>query len=131
MSSPAKASHEPVTSTDMLVAYMASGMKPASQWRIGTEHEKFAFTIPGHRPAPYGGENGIRALLEGMRQFGWEPVVEAGNIIGLVKGDANVSLEPGASDLLLKSGGEIPYTQNATVLERLIGRVVQSLGDGS
>ena len=48
-----------------------------------------------------------------------------------VLGNQYVSLEPGASDLLLKSGDEIPYTQNATVLERLIGRVVQSLGDGS
>jgi len=48
-----------------------------------------------------------------------------------VLGNQYVSLEPGASDLLLKSGDEIAYTQNATVLERLIGRVVQNLGDGS
>jgi phospholipid/cholesterol/gamma-HCH transport system substrate-binding protein len=48
-----------------------------------------------------------------------------------VLGNQYVSLEPGASDLFLKSGDEIAYTQNATVLERLIGRVVQSLGDGS
>jgi phospholipid/cholesterol/gamma-HCH transport system substrate-binding protein len=45
-----------------------------------------------------------------------------------VLGDQYVSLEPGASDLMLASGQDITYTQSATVLEKLIGRVVQSLG---
>ena len=35
-------------------------------------------------------------MLEGLRdKFGWSPVEEAGNIIGLEKDGANVSLEPG------------------------------------
>lgn len=45
-----------------------------------------------------------------------------------VLGHQYVSLEPGGSDELLRPGDEIVYTQNATVLERLIGRVVQSFG---
>lgn len=45
-----------------------------------------------------------------------------------VLGNQYVSLEPGGSDALLASGDEIQYTQSATVLERLIGRVVQNLG---
>ena len=45
-----------------------------------------------------------------------------------VLGDQYVSLEPGGSDVMLTSGQEITYTQSATILERLIGRVVQSLG---
>ncbi len=45
-----------------------------------------------------------------------------------VLGNQYVSLSPGASDSYLESGDEIQYTQNATVLERLLGRVVQSLG---
>ena len=45
-----------------------------------------------------------------------------------VLGDQYVALEPGASDVILTSGQEITYTQSATVLEQLIGRVVQSLG---
>ena len=32
-----------IESKDQLVEYIASGSKPKSQWRIGTEHEKFAF----------------------------------------------------------------------------------------
>lgn len=45
-----------------------------------------------------------------------------------VLGDQYVSLQPGASEDLLGPGQEIPFTQSATVLERLIGRLVQSLG---
>ncbi len=45
-----------------------------------------------------------------------------------VLGDQYVSLQPGASEDLLAPGQEIPFTQSATVLERLIGRLVQSLG---
>lgn len=45
-----------------------------------------------------------------------------------VLGNQYVALQPGASDDLLASGDEIPITQSATVLEKLIGRVVQGLG---
>jgi phospholipid/cholesterol/gamma-HCH transport system substrate-binding protein len=45
-----------------------------------------------------------------------------------VLGNQYVSLEPGASEEMLGTGDEIQYTQSATVLERLIGRVVQNLG---
>ena len=47
---------------------------------------------------PYGGERGIRALLEGMqRTLGWDPILDDGNIIGLVEptGQGAISLEPG------------------------------------
>ena len=39
-----------------------------------------------------------------------------------------LGLSPGGSDTLLKNGGEITYTQSAVVIERLIGKVIQSLG---
>ena len=45
-----------------------------------------------------------------------------------VLGDQYVSIEPGGSDELLGDEDEIEYTQSATVLERLIGRLVQGLG---
>ena len=45
-----------------------------------------------------------------------------------VLGNKYVALEPGGSEDLLKQGSEIAYTQNATVLERLIGRLVQNFG---
>ena len=64
-------------------------------WRIGTEHEKFVFHLETLESAPYEGAWGIRALLEGLTRFGWEPVLENGNPIALAKSDCNISLEPG------------------------------------
>jgi glutamate--cysteine ligase len=86
----------PIEDRDELVAYLAAGCKPAEAWRIGTEHEKFGYRLEDHLPLPYGGPRSIRAMLEGLSdRFGWAPVEEAGNIIGLTRGSANVSLEPG------------------------------------
>ena len=45
-----------------------------------------------------------------------------------VLGNKYVSLAPGASEDILESGQEISYTQSATVLEQLIGKVIQNLG---
>jgi glutamate--cysteine ligase len=88
----------PIERRDELVAWIAQGVRPKSQFRIGTEHEKFAFTLEGHRPVPYEGRRGIRALLEGMQHLlGWQPIMEGGNVIGLydVTGGGAISLEPG------------------------------------
>jgi glutamate--cysteine ligase len=86
----------PVTEKRQLVEHLAAGCKPASQWRIGTEHEKFVFRLADHKPAPYDGGSGIRALLEGLQRFGWAPVRDAGNLVGLSNGKGGaISLEPG------------------------------------
>ncbi len=88
----------PIETRDELVAWFAAGEKPPAQFRVGTEHEKFAFTLAGHRPVPYEGPRGIRALLEGMQALlGWEPIMEGPNIIGLsdVTAGGAISLEPG------------------------------------
>jgi glutamate--cysteine ligase len=88
----------PIETREQLVAWFEAGIKPKSQFRIGTEHEKFVFTLQGQHPVPYEGGRSIRALLEGMQHLlGWEPIVEHGNIIGLldVTGGGAISLEPG------------------------------------
>src|SRR5262245_26688490 len=88
----------PIESRDALVAWFAEGVKPKAEFRIGTEHEKFPFTVEGHRPIPYEGGRSIRSLLEGMQHLlGWEPILEDGNIIGMfdVTGGGAISLEPG------------------------------------
>ena len=47
-------------------------------------------------PVPYGGSFGIRALLESLRRFDWQPVVEEDNIIALTHTDGcAITLEPG------------------------------------
>ena len=88
----------PIETRDELVAWLEAGCKPKAQFRVGTEHEKFAFTIGDHRPVPYSGKRSIRALLEGMHDLlGWEPIMEGENIIGMfdVTGGGAISLEPG------------------------------------
>jgi glutamate--cysteine ligase len=88
----------PVTSTDELAEYLAEGSKPEEKFRIGTEHEKFPFFRDGNRPVPYFGDAGIKTILDTMQaRTGWEPIIDAGNIIGLggPSGMGAISLEPG------------------------------------
>ncbi|MCP4380456.1 MAG: glutamate--cysteine ligase [Hyphomicrobiales bacterium] len=88
----------PIVSRDQLVEALSSGCKPESQWRVGTEHEKFGFYLEDHAPVPYEGPRGIQRLLESMAfLLGWNPIVDAGNIIGLTDptGQGAISLEPG------------------------------------
>ena len=81
---------------DQLVQYLSDGCKPRSDWKVGTEHEKFGFFKDTLKPIPYNGKVSVKSLLVGLKDnYGWEPVFEAGNIIGLTKDGANVSLEPG------------------------------------
>jgi glutamate--cysteine ligase len=78
-----------------LIEYLRQGCKPREKWRIGTEHEKFAYHLDTLAPLDYEGDVGVRALLAGMEQFGWEPVLENGNPIAMQKGDkSSISLEP-------------------------------------
>src|SRR5256885_9229164 len=74
----------PIESRDELVAWFAEGAKPKAQWRVGTEHEKFAFTTDTHEPGPYEGRRSIRSLLVGIQHLlGWEPIMDGGTFIGL------------------------------------------------
>lgn len=88
----------PIESHDQLAQLLADGCKPKSDWRIGTEHEKFGFCTDTLNPLPYEGERSIMAVLGGLRdRFGWAPVEEGGKLIGLTKDGGNVSLEPGGA----------------------------------
>ncbi len=86
----------PIESRDQLAAYLESGCKPRQDWRIGTEHEKFGYRKADLKPIGYEGACGIKGMLEGLRDtFGWNELLEGDTLIGLTKGKANVSLEPG------------------------------------
>ena len=79
-----------------LAEMLSDGCKPKESWRIGTEHEKFGYCQDSLLPLPYEGDRSIKAVLTGLQnRYNWAPVEEAGNIIGLTKDGANVSLEPG------------------------------------
>ncbi|GAA3896788.1 glutamate--cysteine ligase [Sphingomonas limnosediminicola] len=83
-----------IESRDDLLSVFARGEKPAERWRIGTEHEKFVYRLADHRAPSYDEPGGIRDLLNGLTEYGWEPVIENGNVIALSGVDGNISLEP-------------------------------------
>ena len=91
---------------NQLIEYLASGCKPKSDWRIGTEHEKFGYCKETLLPIPYSGDRSVLAILKGLEsEFGWAPITENNNLIGLSKNGANVSLEPGGA--LELSGAQV------------------------
>lgn len=126
-----------ISSRDELVAYLESGSKPKSDWRIGTEHEKFGFNIADHSPVPYGGERGIQALLEAHHNcFGWDPIVEDGKLIGLSCSDCpiggSITLEPGGQLELSGAPLKTIHETETELRQHLsqIGAVASQLGIG-
>ncbi len=95
MSAPPSGGGTPIESRQQLIDYFAAGNKPRADWRMGTEHEKFGYNTKSLKPLAYDGPAGIRAMLEGLTRFGWEPVTEGNNPIALLRGKANITLEPG------------------------------------
>ena len=95
MSAPPSETGAPIESKADLIAHLETGCKPKSDWTIGTEHEKFGFDLKTLRQLPYDGPSGIRALLEGLQRFGWQPIFEGDNPIALKKDGCSITLEPG------------------------------------
>ncbi|MBD0865836.1 MAG: glutamate--cysteine ligase, partial [Rhodobacteraceae bacterium] len=88
----------PIERHEQLADYMARGCKPREDWRIGTEHEKFGYCRNTLNPLPYAGDRSVHAVLSALRdRHGWAPLEEGGKLIGLTKGGANISLEPGGA----------------------------------
>ena len=89
-------SAQPITETRPLVEWLESGSRPESDWKIGTEHEKFGFRLDDLSPITYDGPSGIRALLEGLSErYGWELVLEDDLPVALLRGGCSITLEPG------------------------------------
>src|SRR5947199_637177 len=125
----------PIETREELIAWFEAGSKPRWHFRIGTEHEKFAFTVEGYNPVPYEGRRGIKALLEGMQHLlGWERSVEDGNIIGLfdVTGGGAISLEPGGQFELSGAPVETVHQTATELMAHLaqVKEVARPLGIG-
>ncbi|MBS0249245.1 MAG: glutamate--cysteine ligase [Proteobacteria bacterium] len=125
----------PLESRDELVAWIEKGCKPKSEFRVGTEHEKFVFTLSDHKPVPYAGHQSIRALLDGMHGLlGWEPIMEGENIIGMfdVTGGGAISLEPGGQFELSGAPVETVHQTCSELMAHLaqVREVAKPLGIG-
>ena len=106
-----KPSEVPITDRRQLVEHLEQGCKPAEHWRIGTEHEKFGFHLDDLRPLDYDEAGGIREVLEGLMDFGWQAVEENGQVIALKdESGCSVTLEPGGQ--LELSGAPVETSEN-------------------
>lgn len=88
----------PIRDLDELCSIFTEAEKPASAHLIGAEAEKFAVLADSFAPMPYEGERGVTAVFERLQAFGWKPERETdtGPVIALRRGQASVTLEPGA-----------------------------------
>ncbi|MDB4846535.1 glutamate-cysteine ligase family protein [Candidatus Pelagibacter sp.] len=81
-----------ITSKDHIIKYFQSGLKNVNNFKIGIEHEKFLFDLNTNKRVDY---QKILKMFEGLYEFGWKPILESKNIIGLKKGGKSITLEPG------------------------------------
>jgi glutamate--cysteine ligase len=113
-----------VESRDDLVRWIAAGEKPKSDWRIGTEHEKFVFRTVSLTPVRYDGPDGIRALMEELiSRYGWAAIKEGDNVIALKRPEGEkggtISLEPGGQFELSGAPLETVHETDAETDEHL------------
>ena len=81
-----------INSKEKIIEYFKSGIKKSKDFRIGIEHEKFLFNNINNKRINY---SKIKEMFAALLEFGWNPILEKGNVIGLNKGGKNITLEPG------------------------------------
>jgi glutamate--cysteine ligase len=81
-----------ITTKEQIVKYFKSGIKDTKDFKIGIEHEKFLFNKKNNKRIDY---IKIKEMFSTLLEFGWNPILEKRNIIGLNKGGKNITLEPG------------------------------------
>jgi len=81
-----------INSKEQIIKYFKSGIKKTKDFKIGIEHEKFLFNKKNNKRINY---LKIKEMFSALLEFGWNPILEKGNIIGLNKGGKNITLEPG------------------------------------
>ena len=81
-----------INSKEQIIEYFKSGIKETKNFRIGIEHEKFLFNNRDNKRINY---SKIKEMFAALLEFGWNPILEKNNIIGLNKGGKNITLEPG------------------------------------
>ncbi len=81
-----------INTKEQIIEYFKSGIKDKKNFKIGIEHEKFLFDNNNNKRINY---LKIKEMFSALLEFGWNPILEKNNIIGLNKGGKNITLEPG------------------------------------
>ncbi|HEY1534352.1 MAG TPA: glutamate--cysteine ligase, partial [Polyangiaceae bacterium] len=85
------------TSEDLLELF-AAAEKPAAEFRIGTEAEKFAVDSQNGAPLEYDGARGVTRIFADFVKRGWKEERETpdGPVISLHRDQHSITLEPGS-----------------------------------
>jgi len=81
-----------ITHKEQIINYFNSGIRETKDFKIGIEHEKFLFDQNKNKRVDY---PTILKMFKGLYEFGWKPILENKNIIGLKKSGKSITLEPG------------------------------------
>ena len=81
-----------INTKEKIIEYFKSGIKDEKNFKIGIEHEKFLFNGKNNKRIDY---LKVKEMFSALLEFGWNPILEKDNIIGLNKGGKNITLEPG------------------------------------
>ncbi len=81
-----------INTKEQIIKYFQSGIKNQKDFKIGIEHEKFLFDNKNNKRINY---TKVKEMFSALLEFGWNPILEKDNIIGLNKGEKNITLEPG------------------------------------
>ena len=81
-----------ITHKENIINYFKSGIKEVKNFKIGIEHEKFLFDQKTNKRIDY---PTILKMFSALTEFGWQPIMEKQNIIGLQKQGKSITLEPG------------------------------------
>ena len=81
-----------INTKNKIIDYFKSGIKDKKEFKIGVEHEKFLFNNLNNKRVDY---LKVKEMFSALQEFGWSPILEDKNVIGLTKGGKNITLEPG------------------------------------
>ncbi|RGB74891.1 glutamate-cysteine ligase family protein [Anaerococcus nagyae] len=79
-----------------IVDYIKSGEKSETNFKVGFEAEHFTVDKDSLNTARYKQKDGVSDLLEEVKELGYEPSYENGNIMGLRRDGNSISIEPAA-----------------------------------
>lgn len=114
-----------IRSEEELADYFARHIKTKKNLRVGLEAEFLGVNRKTGKALPYEGPSGIHSVLKYLAShFGYEPIVENGNVIALSRGDNFVSLEPGGQVEL-----SAPPVHNVFDIEHQIQVFLKELGE--
>ena len=77
---------------EQIINYFKSGIRNKKDFKIGIEHEKFLFNQSTNKRVDY---PTILKVFKDLYEFGWKPILENQNIVGLKKNNKSITLEPG------------------------------------